>query len=205
MRLGSLTREFDVLIKRAMRHGHLDIEEMVDCYLQIWPAEHPHANNPRKVDIATLIRLIETLPREIFYAPQIHLVADLQRMQHTPLASAAGLRTGLLADDTVLIEVSLGSSSVLHLTCHLCALQHEVDKALHLCPADDGIFVDSSVPEAPDIAATQTTSTRWQGLPHKTKRWTSKRQKSSTIHWMISQLSPLPGAAIHTPSAKLTE
>lgn len=121
-------QELEVLVARAARRGSLDPMDLVDTYRAVSPARHALLNDARRVDLNALVDALAWLSPRLFEASDVLLVADLARFGHAPVAGGA-LPAGVLEDGTLLLEMSLGLTSVVELGAHLCTLHLEREKA----------------------------------------------------------------------------
>lgn len=139
--------ELEVLVARAARRGWLDIEELLETYARLQPTGHPELANVRKVDVVAAANALASLPIELMESEKVLVVPRLDAFPHEPVRAAAGMRGGLLSDGTLLLEAQLGVVSLVDLAATLCALQHEVYKALALLPSE--LLEDAA--ESPDV------------------------------------------------------
>ena len=47
--IASSAQELEILVARAVRHGRLDVEELLDSYVRLKPGGHEHIDNMRRV------------------------------------------------------------------------------------------------------------------------------------------------------------
>lgn len=121
------TREFCVLVRRAAKRGELDVGALIDSYMALAPAGHPHLDEPRKIALATLVDAIQSLPRGFLDHQDVRLVPDLSRYDLRRIPSQ-GPAAGVLEDGTLLIEARNGMSSLLSFSATVCALAVEWSK-----------------------------------------------------------------------------
>lgn len=143
--------EFEVLVQRAARRGWLDLHDLADCYAALYAGGsqvHPHLDNPRKVDATAMAHALRALPPEWQAAARLLVVPSLHAYPHAATLPAGGLPAGVLGDGTLLVEASLGHTSLMHLAVQLGALHHELEKAHALVPPELRVPEGDEAPEA---------------------------------------------------------
>ena len=127
-----IAAEFEVLVERASRLGHLNPTELVQSYRLLAPASHALLNDPRRVDLDALATALSSLPPDFLDAPRLFLVPRLELFAHTPIPSVV-FPAGRLDDGTLLIECRFGHISLVNLAASLAAITLEVEKSRALC------------------------------------------------------------------------
>ena len=121
--------EFDILVARAARLGHLQISEVADTY--VVAADQAELKNPRQCALTALVQALQQLPPQFFNAPRLWLVPQLDGFRCEPDESGGG-RIGRMDDGTWLLEAPFGLLSVNTWVAAMAVVFHEQTKAWHL-------------------------------------------------------------------------
>src|ERR1700761_4696470 len=114
----ALTRGLEVLIPRGARVGVLDFDAILDTYAGLSPSSHPHAADPRRVDLDALVAAFGRLPPGFVTAPRVRLVARLRSF-----AKSDARGSHVLSDGTLLVEARQGLTHLATLVASLCVLE----------------------------------------------------------------------------------
>jgi hypothetical protein len=124
--------EFEILVARAGRRGHLDIAELLDAFATLAAHYGQDLADPRRLDAELLGGVVASLPPQLAEAQKVHVVAKLEPFGLNDDNLNAFWPAAWADANTLLVACPEGMPSLQALAVALCTIAHEGAKWRHL-------------------------------------------------------------------------